>query len=120
MCATRAGILRPRMRPRSWTESKVAFPRTGRGGEGKGMSNRRDFISGTTAFAALMFRNNRVATAENVVSTASRSLRILILGATGYIGPHFIQAALARGHQVSIFTRGKAPAALTGGVETLI
>lgn len=33
--------------------------------------------------------------------------RILILGGTGFLGPKTIDAALARGHQVTIFNRGK-------------
>jgi len=33
--------------------------------------------------------------------------RILILGGTGFIGPKTVAAALARGHQVTIFNRGK-------------
>ena len=32
--------------------------------------------------------------------------RILILGGTGFIGPKTVEAALARGHQVSVFNRG--------------
>jgi hypothetical protein len=71
------------------------------------MSNRRDFISGSAAFGALMARNILVASAENVVSTAPRSVRMLILGGSGYIGPHFVQAAVARGHNVSVFIRGR-------------
>ena len=37
----------------------------------------------------------------------SRSLRILILGGTNFLGPHQIHHALERGHQVTIFTRGR-------------
>lgn len=33
--------------------------------------------------------------------------RILILGGTGYLGPKTIDAAIARGHDVTIFNRGK-------------
>jgi len=33
--------------------------------------------------------------------------KILILGGTGFIGPKTVAAALARGHQVTIFNRGK-------------
>src|SRR5215510_10009304 len=33
--------------------------------------------------------------------------RILILGGTGFIGPKTIDAAVARGHKVTIFNRGK-------------
>ena len=36
-----------------------------------------------------------------------RALRILVLGGTSFLGPHQIRYALERGHQVSIFTRGR-------------
>ena len=38
---------------------------------------------------------------------AERSLNILILGGTSFLGPHQVAYALARGHNVSTFTRGK-------------
>jgi 2'-hydroxyisoflavone reductase len=34
-------------------------------------------------------------------------LRILILGGTGFLGPKTVEVALARGHHVTIFNRGK-------------
>jgi len=37
----------------------------------------------------------------------SRTLRILILGGTSFLGPHQIRYALERGHEISIFTRGR-------------
>lgn len=37
----------------------------------------------------------------------SSSLRILILGGTSFLGPHQVHRALSRGHEVSIFTRGR-------------
>jgi len=46
--------------------------------------------------------------------------RILILGGTGFIGPHTVQYAVERGHQVSIFTRGRREAGLPEGVEQLV
>jgi len=38
---------------------------------------------------------------------APRSLDILILGGTSFLGPHQVRFALERGHNVSIFTRGR-------------
>src|SRR5690606_8403104 len=38
---------------------------------------------------------------------AARPLRILILGGTGFTGPHQVRHALARGHSVTLFNRGK-------------
>ena len=36
-----------------------------------------------------------------------RRLRVLILGGTGFIGPHLVYRALSRGHEVSVFNRGR-------------
>src|SRR5271165_4702911 len=49
-----------------------------------------------------------------------KPLRILILGGTGFIGPHEVAYALARGHKLTLFNRGKAPHAWPGDVEELI
>ena len=46
--------------------------------------------------------------------------RLLILGGTGFIGPHTVRYALERGHEVSIFTRGRSETELPAGVEHLI
>jgi len=44
---------------------------------------------------------------EREVPRAEKSLRLLILGGTAFTGPHQIKYALARGHQVTIFNRGR-------------
>lgn len=38
---------------------------------------------------------------------SSRPLRLLVLGGTGFLGRHFTEAALATGHRVTLFNRGK-------------
>ena len=40
-------------------------------------------------------------------ATPPKPKRILILGGTGFLGPKTIAAAVARGHEVTIFNRGK-------------
>lgn len=45
--------------------------------------------------------------------------RLLILGGTGFIGPNMVRYAVARGHQVTIFTRGRTKSDIPG-VEHLI
>lgn len=45
--------------------------------------------------------------ASNLFTTSNQKLKILILGGTSFLGPHQISYALDRGHEVSIFTRGK-------------
>ncbi|TYA84260.1 NAD-dependent epimerase/dehydratase family protein [Seonamhaeicola marinus] len=41
------------------------------------------------------------------IEKTNKKLKILILGGTSFLGPHQIAYALERGHEVSIFTRGK-------------
>ncbi len=49
-----------------------------------------------------------------------KPLRILILGGTGFIGPHQVEYALSRGHTVTLFNRGKTNPGLFPKVEKLI
>ncbi len=51
---------------------------------------------------------------------AARPGRLLILGGTGFIGPHMVRHALERGHEVTLFNRGRTNPGLFPGVETLI
>src|SRR6266481_8299755 len=52
---------------------------------------------------------------------ARQSLRILILGGTGFTGPFQVGYALSRGHQVTVFNRGRThPGELPAAVEQLI
>jgi 2'-hydroxyisoflavone reductase len=46
-------------------------------------------------------------------------LRILVLGGTGFIGPHLVRHAVSREHSVTIFTRGRHDAELPSGVTRL-
>ena len=50
----------------------------------------------------------------------SRNLRILVLGGTGFIGPHMVQRALDRGHEVTLFNRGRTNTHLFPEVEKLV
>jgi 2'-hydroxyisoflavone reductase len=45
------------------------------------------------------------------------SKRILILGGTGFLGPKTVAAALARGHSVTVFNRGKMEKRIPFGFE---
>src|SRR6185437_12345649 len=52
---------------------------------------------------------------------SAKPLRILILGGTGFTGPYQVQYALARGHKVTTFNRGKThPGELPDEVEQLV
>ncbi|MEM8584762.1 MAG: NAD-dependent epimerase/dehydratase family protein [Bacteroidota bacterium] len=41
------------------------------------------------------------------IEKSDEPLKILILGGTSFLGPHQVEYALRRGHEVSIFTRGR-------------
>src|SRR5438128_6930062 len=50
-----------------------------------------------------------------------KSLRILILGGTGFTGPYQVRYALSRGHKITTFNRGKThPGELPNEVEQLV
>jgi 2'-hydroxyisoflavone reductase len=53
-------------------------------------------------------------------SAAPHPLKILILGGTSFIGPPQVRYALSRGHEVTLFNRGRTNPGLFPGVETLI
>jgi 2'-hydroxyisoflavone reductase len=53
------------------------------------------------------------------VGRAAKPLRILILGGTGFTGPHQVRYALARGHRLTLFNRGRRPKEWPGEVEEL-
>ena len=49
-----------------------------------------------------------------------RAIRLLVLGGTGFIGPWQVRYALERGHEVTIFNRGRSAPGMFPGVEELI
>ncbi len=51
---------------------------------------------------------------------APEPLKILILGGTGFIGPWEVEAALARGHEVTLFNRGKSKPDMFPELERLV
>lgn len=46
-------------------------------------------------------------------------MRLLVLGGTLFLGRHVVDAALARGHEVTVFTRGRRPLPWRSGVDAL-
>src|SRR5258707_7195282 len=77
------------------------------------MTNRREVLQIGACVAAS-------AAVPAALATDPRAKTILILGGTGFIGPHLTQVALRRGWQVTHFNRGKRAAEGVAGVETLI
>lgn len=50
---------------------------------------------------------------------AERPLKILIMGGTAFIGPAFAEMAIARGHELTFFNRGRTNPHLFPGVEKI-
>ena len=82
--------------------------------------SRREFLNAATALSAgLALTAARGSLAEEAVPQAAKPLRILILGGTGFIGPHQVRYALARGHKLTLFNRGRTNPGLFPNVELL-
>lgn len=69
--------------------------------------NRREFLSNSLALGLAPMLIDSPFRQFAMTEKSKKSLKILILGGTSFLGPHQIAYALERGHQVSIFTRGK-------------
>ena len=81
---------------------------------------RRDFIQQAALGVAALSLGACASPSEDEVPKADRRLRLLILGGSGFIGPHQVRYALARGHEVTIFNRGLTNPGLFPHVENLI
>jgi len=70
------------------------------------MSTRRDFLAisltGASALALPTWVRGAAKRRE-----PGKPLKILVLGGTGFLGPHFVEAAHAKGHALTLFNRGK-------------
>lgn len=77
--------------------------------------NRRRMIQGSVAALALSTPQALAADGGKPM----KPLRILILGGTGFIGPHQVRYALARGHKLTLFNRGRRPKDWPAEVEEL-
>ncbi|MGZ3376813.1 MAG: NAD-dependent epimerase/dehydratase family protein [Phenylobacterium sp.] len=78
------------------------------------MITRRDHLGLSVAGLALAAAGARAA------DKPTKKLKILILGGTGFIGPNQVRYALSRGHEVTIFNRGRQKEDWPGNVEELL
>ena len=87
-------------------------------------TDRRDFLKMSAAAGAALglsaIPGAGLARVPAPAQAAPRSLRILILGGTGFIGPFQVRYALSRGHSVTLFNRGRSNPGMFAEVETLI
>jgi 2'-hydroxyisoflavone reductase len=80
----------------------------------KESNSRRNFIKTSLAATALaplasssMAENLLISPDLQKLEKANKSLKILILGGTSFLGPQHIAYALQRGHKITTFTRGR-------------
>jgi len=87
------------------------------------MPSRRDFLKTSAALGGSVLVGNAAPglLAASAHGPARAPMRFLILGGTGFIGPHLVKHAVARGHKVTIFTRGRSDdSMLPAEVERLV
>jgi 2'-hydroxyisoflavone reductase len=84
------------------------------------MTSRRDFVKAASLGLTALGASAHPSSAAEAPRPPAVPLRILILGGTGFTGPHQVRYALARGHKVTLFNRGRQPRAWPGEVEELL
>lgn len=77
------------------------------------MSNRRGFLIASAAAGWLALPG----CARALDTKPSKPLDLLVLGGTGFLGPHFVEAARAKGHRLTLFNRGKSNPTRFSGEE---
>ena len=85
--------------------------------------DRREFIKTAAAGGALAGLGALLPRAAGAAFThrkAPERLRILVLGGTRFLGPHTVKYARARGHEVTLFNRGRSNPDMFLDLETLI
>ena len=85
-------------------------------------NDRRQFLKTSLLGSAAVVAGCTTEVAMDVQTTADpwKPMRILILGGTGFIGPHMVREALRRGHEVSLFNRGRTNNELFPDLELLV
>jgi nucleoside-diphosphate-sugar epimerase len=78
------------------------------------MTNRREFL---TVTAGGLLSVGAIGELDN--DQARKPKTILMLGGTGFLGPQAVEAALRRGHKVTLFNRGKTRPGLFPDLEKL-
>ncbi len=86
-------------------------------------TDRREFLQVSLAAGALIAASTNArasSSAQDEKKPAPKKLKILVLGGTGFIGPALVPLAQARGHEITLFNRGKTNKELFPEVEKII
>jgi 2'-hydroxyisoflavone reductase len=82
------------------------------------VSTRREILGAVIGAGVLSMTRSTVSLAQS--GSRSGGLDILILGGTGFIGPHLVDHAMQRGHRITLFNRGRTNTHLFPQVEKLV
>jgi nucleoside-diphosphate-sugar epimerase len=81
--------------------------------------NGREFLKASVLGGAAVAAGLPILSSASEEKTQSKSLDLLVLGGTGFIGPHMVREALRRGHNVTLFNRGKTNNKLFPDLESI-
>ena len=81
--------------------------------------NRREFLKASFLGGAAVAAGLPKLSSAGEENIQNNSLDLLVLGGTGFIGPHMVREALRRGHNVTLFNRGKTNNELFPDLETI-
>lgn len=84
--------------------------------------DRRDFLKTATAATGALWAGGACAGYgdQETVQEPPSPMSILVLGGTGFIGPHMVEYAVERGHEVTLFNRGRTNTHLFPDLEKLV
>ncbi len=85
------------------------------------MKSRRQFIrTGAAASMVALTGFFPDTSSASSVEKSKKPLKILFLGGTGFLGPHTVNYAIARGHKVTLFNRGRSKEGLFPDLEAIV
>jgi len=82
-------------------------------------NNRREILKAGLLGSAVAAAGVPASAFATERSKSVRPTDLLVLGGTGFIGPHMVREALRRGHRVTLFNRGRTNSTLFPDLETI-
>ena len=70
-------------------------------------NDRRDFLRLSLTASALLAAGRSAHALQDAAGKHPKKLRVLVFGGTGFIGPKLVNYCLSRGHDVTLFNRGR-------------
>ena len=83
-------------------------------------THRRDFLRLSLATGAALAASRTALARQEPPVEPKKKLRLLVFGGTGFIGPELVTYALSRGHEVTLFNRGRTNTQLFPELEKIL